>query len=179
MTPEWLTAIATAGTFIVIAASAVAAIFQLRHMRGSNQITALTECRERLESREFQDARQFIRSEEFHSLLKDNAVRQSLRAATLPVSLYRASHIANFFESLGSFVRNGIIDKSIACDLWGHVVYSCWQELVPMIRIFREPLPAVWENFEYLAVLSKLYAEAHPSSFPRHLPRLPLADELE
>ena len=67
MTPEWLTAIATAGTFIVIAASAVAAIFQLRHMRGSNQITALTECRETMESREFQDARQFIRSEEFRS----------------------------------------------------------------------------------------------------------------
>ena len=103
MTPEWLTAIATAGTFIVIAASAVAAIFQLRHMRGSNQITALTECRERLESREFQDARQFIRSEEFRSLLKDGAVQHSLREGTLPMSLYKARYIANFFES---FVRS-------------------------------------------------------------------------
>ena len=60
MTAEWVTAIATLGTFLVIAASAIAALLQLRHTRGSNQIIALTECRERLESDEFNDARQFI-----------------------------------------------------------------------------------------------------------------------
>jgi hypothetical protein len=33
LSPEWLTAIGTIGTFVVIAASAAAALFQLRHMR--------------------------------------------------------------------------------------------------------------------------------------------------
>ena len=60
MSAEWVTAIATLGTFIVIAASAVAALMQLRHMRGSNQIVALTECRETMESETFQNAREFV-----------------------------------------------------------------------------------------------------------------------
>lgn len=53
MSPEWLTAIGTIGTFVVIAALAAAALFQLRHMRGSNQIMALTEVRETVESADF------------------------------------------------------------------------------------------------------------------------------
>jgi hypothetical protein len=48
MSAEWVTAIATSVTALVIASSAAAALFQLRHMRGSNQIVALTELRETL-----------------------------------------------------------------------------------------------------------------------------------
>jgi hypothetical protein len=54
MSAEWVTAIGTIGTFVVIAASAVAALVQLRHMRGSNQIAALNELRETMESESFQ-----------------------------------------------------------------------------------------------------------------------------
>ena len=50
MSVELLSTLASVGTFIVIGATAIAAIIQLRHMRGSNQIIALTECRETLES---------------------------------------------------------------------------------------------------------------------------------
>jgi hypothetical protein len=53
MSAEWVTAIGTIGTFVVIAASAVAALVQLRHMRGSNQIAALNELRETMESESF------------------------------------------------------------------------------------------------------------------------------
>ena len=60
MSAEWVTAIATAGTFVVIAASAIAALVQLRHMRGSNQIVALTECRETVESPDFREAQRFV-----------------------------------------------------------------------------------------------------------------------
>ncbi len=38
MTPEWITAIATVFVALVIAASALAALMQLRHMRKSNEI---------------------------------------------------------------------------------------------------------------------------------------------
>ena len=67
MSAEWVTAMATLGTFVVITASAIAALLQLRHTRGSNQILALTECRERLESDEFQNARRFV-SQNYPSL---------------------------------------------------------------------------------------------------------------
>ncbi len=56
MTAEWLTAAGTLGTFIVIAVSAVAAFIQLRHVRGGNQIMALSEVRKQMESPEFRRA---------------------------------------------------------------------------------------------------------------------------
>src|SRR5690348_18010894 len=77
MSADWVTAIATAGTFVVIAASALAAVLQLRHTRGSNQIIALTECREKLESDEFQEARAFL-SLQVPELMKDPAMERRL-----------------------------------------------------------------------------------------------------
>jgi hypothetical protein len=47
MTREALTAISTVATFIMIAASAVAAIMQLRYMNAGNQINAALSLREK------------------------------------------------------------------------------------------------------------------------------------
>ena len=173
MSPEWVTAIATAGTFLVIAASAIAALLQLRHMRGGNQIVALTECRETMESREFQEARQFVRTK-LPDLLRDPAIVQAIATGPMPLELYSANYIGNFFESMGGFVRFGIIDKTIACDLWCGVVYGSWLSLVPMTRVIRKRDPGLWENFEYLAVLSKRFMERQPTSYPARMERLPL-----
>lgn len=176
MSPEWVTALATLGTFIVIAASAVAALLQLRHMRGSNQIAALTECRETLESDAFQEARHFV-----HNLLpkmsEDPEIRRRLIEESFPQELRPAQTVANFFESMGAFVRFDIIDRSIACDLWCGVVIASWDALLPVTRILRRRDPGVWENFEYLAVLSKEFMERTPSSYPRGLPRMNLEED--
>jgi hypothetical protein len=174
MSPEWVTAIATAGTFIVIAASAVAALLQLRHTRGSNQIVALTECRETLESQEFQDARQFL-AHHVPELMQDPQMHLKLREDPyFPLELRPAGYVANFFESMGAFVRFNIIDRRIACDLWCSVVVSCWKAMLPITRIRRETDSGVWENFEYLAVLSQDFMDRNPSSYPRGVRRMPL-----
>ena len=78
MTADWVTAIATVGTFLVILASAIAALAQLRHMRGSNQIIALTECRETLESDGFRQAQQFV-SYELPKRLRDPNEARKIR----------------------------------------------------------------------------------------------------
>jgi hypothetical protein len=171
---EWVTALATAGTFVVIAASATAALMQLRHMRGSNQIVALTECRETLESPDFRDAQRFVSYELPRRLADPEECR---KAAQLPFNgEYQAiGTVANFFESMGLFVKTGIIDKSIACDFWAVVVLRNWQALLPVTSYVRLKAgqPALWENFEYMAALSEEYQRAHPSSYPsgvRHMP---------
>lgn len=173
MSAEWVTAIATAGTFAVIAASAVAALLQLRHMRGSNQIVALTECRETLESPEFQEARRFVQYR-MGALLEDPALVVKLGDGPLPPEFQAANFVANFFESMGGFVKHGIIDRTIACDLWCSVVVAVWQAMLPLTRIMRKRDEGVWENFEYLAVLSADFLERHPSSYPNGVRRMPL-----
>jgi len=174
VSPEWLTAIGTIGTFVVIAASAIAALMQLRHMRGSNQIVALTECREKLESDEFQDARRFIMTE-LPRLLEDADTRLRFQTdPSTPLELRPAVNVANFFESMGAFVRFGIIDRTIACSLWCGVVLGTWNLLLPMIRLRRKRDPAVWEYFEYLAAISNQFMKDHPSTYPQGVPRMPL-----
>lgn len=174
MSAEWVTAIATAGTFVVIAASAAAALVQLRHMRGSNQIVALTECRETLESPEFREAQRFV-SFELPKRLRDP--EECRKAAQLPFAgEYEAiGTVANFFESMGLFVKTGIIDQRIACDFWSYVVLRNWEALLPMTSYVRDKIgqPALWENFEYMAALSKRYQLQHPSSYPGGMDRMP------
>ena len=174
MSPEWVAAAASAGTFVVITASAIAALLQLRHMRGSNQIIALTECRETLESPEFREAQRFV-SFELPNRLSDS--EECLKIAQLPFSgEYQAiGTVANFFESMGLFVKTGIIDRNIACDFWAFVVLRNWDALLPVTTFVRDKLgtEALWENFEYMAALSKSYSERYPSSYPKGLEHMP------
>jgi hypothetical protein len=174
---EWVTAIATAGTFVVIAASAIAALMQLRHMRGSNQIVALTECRETLESPEFREAQRFV-SYDLPKRLGDP--KEVLRIAQ-PQSQFEGEYqaidtVGNFFENLGIFVKNRIIDPNLACDMWSYILLRNWNALVPIITFVRRDLhePRIWENFEYLAVLCDDYMLRHPNGeFPTRLRRMP------
>jgi hypothetical protein len=52
MSLELFNSLATFGTFLVIAGTAIAAIVQLRHARSGNQIEALAELREGTETPE-------------------------------------------------------------------------------------------------------------------------------
>jgi hypothetical protein len=179
MSSDWLTAITSAGTFVVITASAIAALIQLRHMRGSNQIVALTECRETLESPEFRDAQRFVSFELPNRLKSDEECR---KIAQLPfIGEYQAiGTVANFFESMGLFVKTGIIDRHIACDFWSEVVLRNWRALAPVVAYVRNAIgqQALWENFEYMAVLSERYQHTHPTSYPNRQPRMPVDTSL-
>ena len=173
MTAEWVTALATAGTFFVIFASAIAALRQLGHMRSTTQITAITESRETLESPEFQAAQHFV-SFELPKRLKNPA--EARKISVLPFAEeYRAiGTIANFFETMGLFVKAGIIDEQIACDVWGWVILRNWNALLPVTTyVRRATTPALWENFEYLAFLSEKFQREHPVAYPPNVPRMP------
>ena len=177
MSPEYLTAVASIGTFLVIAATAIAAFVQLRHMRGATSITALTESREILESEDFAAAQRFV-AFKLPELLKDPDVRRRLRKSPLDEDLRPVNVVGNFFESLGSFIRFGIIDKEIACSLWSDVVVRNWNGLAPLLAVMRRTTgPALWEQFEYLASISKQWQDRHPGgTYPSELKRLPLED---
>lgn len=175
MSAEWVTAIATAGTFLVIAASAVAALVQLRHMRGSNQILALTELRETMESPEFQARIREVYGP-FQERLQDEAFLKRVHTERwlMNVPEYESALIVgNFFESAGCLVKNRIVDPDIFCDLWAGVVIGSWNALAPFIYADRHKNgSAVYENFEYLVVIAEQFDRRHPDgTYPKGLPR--------
>ncbi len=178
MSPEWLTAIATAGTFLVIAGSALAALFQLRHMRGGNQIAIISELRETMESAEFTEARRALQilPQRFRG---DPELRKRVMAepslSTIE-ELRPAVFIGNYFESAGALVRQGIVDADLFCTMWAAVVIGSWKPMEQMIANRRLVVgTALLENFEYLAVLSDRWAAKNRhGTFPRGMERTAL-----
>lgn len=177
MSAEWITAIGTAGTFIVIAASAMAALLQLRHMRSGNQIAAYNECRETMDSTEFRNALYFIRTQ-LPERLKDPELREAVVRDGFAGEYGGIRLVANLFESMGLFVRTGMMDRYIACELWSGIVLSSWDALTPLTSLVRKRVDrGIWTNFEYMAVLSKRYNQRFPEGqYPRGVERMPLEE---
>jgi len=168
----WST-VASFATLVVIASTAIAALLQLRHMRSSNQIAAVTEMRETLESERFRLARRFV-VEQVPKLLADPAERNKLRGEVFPSELDAVRDLANFFETLGVFVKLGIVDGVLVTDLYDGVVFGYWKQLEPVIMIRREVSNrGLWANFEYLAVIcEKSLSKTHGDHYPRGIGRM-------
>ncbi len=185
MSLELINTLATLGTFLVIGATATAAIVQLRHMRGSNQIVALNELRESYESAEFSAAAQFLRAG-LAKALEDPASRYAISHAESRTDETHAAIIAkfrivgNFYESLGILVRSGLLDRDLVLNFWGGgTIVSMWKRMAPVTAIYRRRQgSAVYENFEYIAVLAREWNAKHPhGTYPPEMRRLELEDK--
>lgn len=176
---EWLTALASLGTFVVIAASAIAALLQLRHMRSSNQISAYNECRETMETQAFRDALAFIRNDLPKHLEGAGKAEEIVRGGL--VGEYGSIRlVANLFESMGLFVKVRMMEERIACELWSGIVLDAWNKLRPITKAVRTLRPGVWINFEYMAALGERYIEEHPDGeYPHDVKRMPLEEPAE
>lgn len=185
MSLELTNTLATLGTFVVIAATAIAAILQLRHVRSSNQIAALNELRETTETPEFMEASHFVQGG-LSAKLQDPAFRyqitmRSLRTDETRALIAKANLIGNFFESMGTLVKTGLVDKELALQIWDGVAVQAWEHLAPYLAILRRSSGDVlWEKFEYLTVLAQDWIAAHPKgSYPVGMRRIDLKDEWE
>jgi hypothetical protein len=182
MSLELVNTLATFGTFVVIAATAIAAVVQLRHARSSNHIAALNELRETMESADFQAAQHFVEGE-LSKRLQDPAFRYQTDAPAARTDETRPLHakidtFGNFFEGMGILVKTGLVDRDLVLEIWCGVVIRAWEGLAPITAIARRESDAVWENFEYLTVLAREWKAAHPKgTYPAGAQRIELNDE--
>jgi hypothetical protein len=174
---EWVAAIASLATFVVIGATALAGLVQLRHMRNSNQITVLTELRHNMEREEFREALHFIRFEAAQKF-EDPA----FRARALERNSVEARpilEIGNFLDgAVAPLVKHGMVDRDLACDVFYFPVVMCWDTLAPFIASRRAVVGyRMWEEFEYLALLCKEFRKRFPrGTYPKGAPALPLPE---
>jgi hypothetical protein len=180
MTLELWNTFATFGTFLVIAATAIAALVQLRHARGSNQLEALNEIRESAERPYFRDALQFIRTE-LGDKLKDPAFRYQIenRAAITSENhplIEKVKTVGNLYEDMGLLVKARFLDRELAMQMWNVDYY--WGVLAEYTAIARrQGGDDLWENFEYLAVLAEDWDVKHPhGTYPAGMRRKHLSD---
>ncbi|HVS45978.1 MAG TPA: hypothetical protein VMS32_04870 [Verrucomicrobiae bacterium] len=180
---ELFNALATFSTFLVIAATATAAMVQLRHMRSANQIESINHSRQTFESTEYHTARNFVITE-LAKQWQDAAFRHQVgnRGARTPVNQVLITQImlvANSHEQLGLLVKRRLIDRVMACDLFSANALAAWEGLAPVTVALRRTSSAAWENFEYFVVLSQDWLAAHPSgAYPPGVRRITIKDDL-
>jgi Domain of unknown function (DUF4760) len=182
MSLELVNTFATLGTFAVITATAIAAVIQLRHMRGSNQIVAMNELREARETPEFQLASQLIA--DLPVVMRDAAFRYQIANVSARTDenrplIDKIGLVGNYYEAVGILVKAGLVEKSLVLDIWWANTVRDWERLAPVASILRrQGDEGVWENFEYLVFLAREWHAAHPKgTYPAGVPRLAHKDE--
>lgn len=183
MSLELWNTVATVGTFLVITATGLAAIVQLRHMRGGNQIAVLTELRASQQTPEYLKAVHYVFSE-LLSKMQDPAFRYQLanrtaRTAENNQQISYAEVVGDFYENMGVFAKTGLVDRRLLMDIHAAVVLDAWNALAEVTAILRAHYGrAIYENFEYLAVLSQDWNAAHPDgSYPNNVRRIDLPNK--
>jgi hypothetical protein len=187
MSLELLNALASLLTVCIIAATAIAAMVQLRHLRAGNQITAMLAIGEELSSKTFRDANSLLRHK-FDALIDDPKFRaynaEADRGASHDlIPEYEevrdaATLVGNSFEELGILVKQGIVDKDIFLDRYSWVIVRAWSRLDKAVADSRTATgqAMLWENFEYLAAISEDWIRERPSTYPKGMRRVSLPE---
>jgi hypothetical protein len=173
MTLEAINTAFAGATFVVIGATAIAAVVQLRHLRASNQINALLTILQDWQKPEMQAWVRFVRKE-LPERLKDPAYLESLDAGLADRTEHAWLHLCDYFEQLGTYVKYGLVDRRSLLDISSANVLGFYRTLRPLIERVRVigGSNAPFENFEYLAVLGFEWTKRHPrGTYPAGRPR--------
>jgi len=188
MSLELVNTFGTLLTVAIIAATATAAMVQLRHLRAGNQINAMLSIGNQFDAKEFRDALALVQ----HNLdpaLEDPAYREYVMARNRLMPLpavpdeYReiaaaARFVGNTYEELGILVKNGIVDRDIFLDRYSWVILIAWSATKRSLAWTRAVTgnDSIWENFEYLTVLAQDFMRDRGSTYPKGVRRLELAN---
>ncbi len=177
MSLEVINTLAAVGTFVVIAATAIAALVQLRHLQASNQLQAMLKLNEMWDEPVMRAASHYVRAE-LADRVKDPEYARSLDKASNDWSIHPEVRVMTWWEQVGTMVKYGFIQSDPFLDLASFAVSNDWDHLAVTIALMRRKRgPAVWENFEYLVVRGREFTRRHPDgAFPATFQRLPLPD---
>ena len=176
-------------TVLIVAATAIAALVQLKHLRAGNQITAMLTMGDQLSSKTFSDAADLVR-QKLATALEDPKYRDYEIALSLAqsapevddayVALRRASLIVgNGYEELGILLKRGVIDRDMFLDRYCGNILGSWKRLEGLLALVRAAMGHdwAWENFEYLAVLSEDWmAKQNSGTYPHGMRRMKLTN---
>jgi hypothetical protein len=169
--------VGTVGTFLVITATAVAAIVQLRHMQRSNQLSGLLTVLDLLQQPHVYGLIDYIRHE-LPGKMEDPTFRAGLDTVPVDRREHPELHLCDLYEQIGSYVRAGLIDEDLFVRPQFQIINMNWAVLQPVVMIIRRKRPATLANFEYLASRARAWLDRFPAGdYPDGMPRMPGGDK--
>lgn len=169
MTWEALTAVATAFTGIVIAATVVVGARQLRltrdtldELRRATQLEGTMRVLDDLMGPEFREAMVFV-ANELPLKMQDESFRATVsRMGAEDTKTHKELIVLRTLERVGVYIKYGLLDGDVIYDVSIPVFISLWKSLQPVIEIHRrERGEGFWENFEYLYRASLAWQARH------------------
>jgi hypothetical protein len=178
MSLEVWNTVASIGTFFVILATAVAAVIELKHMQAKNQLQAVLTLQREFRDPELQESLRYV---QFYlpQKIRDPQYRAELaRIGFIDSRVHMEMTACNFFNQMGTLVKNHIVDPDAFLDQTSRIIDQYWKLLAPVIAILRRKRgDEQYQNFEYLAALSKEWRKEHPRGvYPKNVPRMNLED---
>ena len=185
---ELLSTLASVLTVLIVGATAIAALAQLRHMRAGNQINAILAIGDKFTESRFEQARSLVNSRtaeamndpQFRAFVIARGQRKPLPviAAEMRAILDATNLTGNLFEEIGNLVKNGIVDETLILDVYCTQVVGMWGRLESYIALSRDASNDIglWDNFEYLTVRARAFLAAHPTTYPKGVPRIQLTN---
>ncbi len=172
MTAELWSTVFAGATFVVIAATAIAAMIQLRHLRTTNQLSGLISVLELFQQPHIHDLINFVRKE-LPARMESEDFRAGLKEIPIDRIQHPELHLCEMYEEIGSYVRSGLIDEELFLRAHWYNVGLYWRLLRPVIAIARTNRPYIFENFEYLAARAQGWSNRHPQgNYPNAVPRM-------
>ena len=174
MNAETVSLLLSGATLVVVATAAVAAIVQLRHLRTSNQLSALLELLHQWNQPALQTAYGVFTRTVDDKLIDPEYVKLLRAGRTVDRESHPEFLVLDLWEQVGTYAKHGLIDEAIVLDIVSAQVLNAWKRCEPVVAILRERGgPATCENFEYLAARSALWTREHADgSYPRGTPRM-------
>ena len=172
MTLDVWNVLASVGTFLVILATAIIALGQLRHIRLANQLSGLKSTFDMLQDPSVRELVNFVR----HDLavkMQDEPFRRSLREIPIDRREHPELYLCDMYNHVGSFVRSGLIDEAIYLQTEWYNVGLYWGLLKDVVAEGRRGRPFIFENFEWLAARAARWEASHPhGDYPSTEPRM-------
>jgi hypothetical protein len=165
---------ATIGTFFVIMATAIAALYQLRHSVAKNQLQAFMSILQDFRGAELQEALRYVQGY-LDQKMHDPDYRDELaRIGFIDSRAHPEMTVLNWFNEMGTLIKNQIVDPDVFFDHFARLINQYWKLLAPVVAILRRRRgPQQYQNFEYLAVLAQRWMKTHPHGvFPKNVPHL-------
>jgi hypothetical protein len=173
-----LSALAETGTLLVICASVIAALVQLRQMRGGNQLQALLSLERDFRAPELQAALTYVQ-EKLPQRLTDPEYRRELETIGFIDPAAHPEMVAcNWLNEMGTLVKRDYVSEGTFMDLFARLIVHCWKQIAPAVAIMRRTRGAAqYHDFEYLAMRAAAWLQRNPHGmFPHAFPRTPLPD---
>jgi hypothetical protein len=155
-------------TLVVLTAAALAALVQLRHIRGNNELSAFSEAFDLWYHERIQNGLRFIQRELPHKM-QELSFRQSLdTAGPVDHSEHLELNVVDFFDNIGVYVVLGIVREDLILLPASQLIRILWRTLSPTIAIMRRQRGAsLYINFEYLAARAEQWDATYPDGYAR------------